>query len=122
MTVPSIFLVDDDPAVRKAVRRLLLSLRHPVHQFSSAEEFLERLDANARGCLVLDVRLPGMSGLQLQETLRERKSPLVILFITAHDDADSRDMALRRGAVDYLRKPFARDELLARVRTALGRD
>ena len=116
-----IFVVDDDASVRKAVRRLLLSLHYPVRLFASAEEFLSQTDSGARGCLVLDLRLPGMTGLQLQQRLCDEDWKLPVVFITAHDDEESRDLALRRGAVAYLRKPFERDRLLGGVRDALGR-
>jgi len=114
-----IFVVDDDTSVRTAVRRLLSSLRYPVRLFGSAEEFLAQTDSGACGCLILDVRLPGMTGLQLQQRLCEADWKLPIVFITAHDDDESRDLALRRGAVAYLRKPFNRDGLLGGVRRAL---
>ena len=121
MTSQVIFVVDDDTSVRTAVRRLLMSMRYPVRLFASAEEFLSQIDSGARGCLVLDVRLPGMNGLQLQQRLCEQDWKLPVVFITAHDDDDSRDLALRRGAVAYLRKPFDRDGLLGGVRRALDR-
>jgi len=122
MTSRVIFVVDDDASVRTAVRRLLLSLRYPVRLFGSAEEFLSNTDSEARGCLILDLRLPGMNGLELQQQLCDRGWKLPVLFITAHDDEASRDLALRRGAVAYLRKPFDRDRLLGGVRDALGQD
>jgi FixJ family two-component response regulator len=116
-----IFVVDDDASVRTAVRRLLMSLRYPVRLFASAEEFLSQTDIAARGCLVLDVRLPGMNGLQLQQQLCDQDWKLPVIFITAHDDDESRDLAIRRGAVAYLRKPFNREGLLGGVREALTR-
>jgi two-component system, LuxR family, response regulator FixJ len=122
MTSPVIFVVDDDAFVRAAVRRLLLSIRLPVRLFASAEQFLADTDHGAPGCLILDVRLPGMDGLQLQQRLAERDWPLPVIFISAHDDdGASRDAAMRRGAVAYLRKPFDRNQLLTSVRGALGR-
>jgi FixJ family two-component response regulator len=119
MAVPVIFVVDDDASVRTAVRRLLSSLRLPVRLSASAEQFLASTDRDARGCLILDVRLPGMSGLELQQWLIERDWRLPVIFITAHDDDATRDIALRRGGVAYLRKPFDRGRLLASVRGAL---
>jgi FixJ family two-component response regulator len=119
MALPVIFVVDDDAAIRRAVRRLLLSLRLPVQMFASAEEFLANISSDARGCLVLDVRLTGMTGLQLQQRLTEASWELPIVFITAHDDSESRDAALRNGATAYLRKPFDRAQLLASVNRAL---
>ena len=119
MALPVIFVVDDDAAIRRAVRRLLLSLRLPVQMFASAEEFLANINSDARGCLVLDVRLTGMTGLQLQQRLTDAGWDLPIVFITAHDDSESRDAALRRGATAYLRKPFDREQLLSSVHRAL---
>jgi FixJ family two-component response regulator len=119
MEGPSLFVVDDDAAVRKALRRVLLALNRPVRLFASAEAFLEQVGGDARGCLILDVRLPGITGLQLQEHLAGSGSKLRILFITAHDDPDAREHALRRGAIAYLRKPFDRTKLIEGVRAAL---
>jgi len=120
MALPVIFVVDDDAAIRRAVRRLLLSLRLPVQMFASAEEFLANITSDARGCMVLDVRLPGMTGLQLQQRLSEGEWQLPIIFITAHDDGgESRDAAMRKGATAYLRKPFDRAQLLSSVNRAL---
>jgi FixJ family two-component response regulator len=119
MASPIVFVVDDDVSIRTAVRRLLLPLRHPVRLFSSAEQFLSRTEPGARGCLILDMRLPGITGLQLQQHLAEQDWKLPIIFITAHDDAATRDAALRRGAVDYLPKPFSCEHLLATVRSAM---
>ena len=116
-----IYVVDDDAAVRTAVRRLLMTLKRPVRLFGSAEDFLEQADGSALGCLILDVRLPGMTGLQLQEALVEWKWTLPVIFITAHDDPDARELALRRGAVAYIRKPFDRTELLEGLSRALDR-
>ena len=121
MTSHVIFVVDDDASVRTAVRRLLLSLRLPVQLFASAEQFLSSTERGARGCLILDVRLPGMDGLQLQQHLAEQEWALPIIFITAHEEDELCDAAVRRGAVTYLRKPFDRERLLASVHDALGR-
>jgi len=119
MALPVIFVVDDDASIRRAVRRLLLSLQLPVQMFGSAEEFLANVNSDARGCVVLDVRLPGMSGLQLQQRLCDEEWQLPVIFITAHDDGDSRDVALRKGATAYLRKPFDRAQLLSSIHRAL---
>ena len=120
MALPVVFVVDDDVSIRTAVRRLLLSLRHPVRLFASAEQFLSHTEPGAPGCLVLDMRLPGITGLELQRRLAEQKWDLPVIFITAHDDAETREAALRCGAIDYLPKPFECDRLLAGVRRALG--
>ena len=119
MASPIVFVVDDDVSIRTAVRRLLLPLRHPVRLFSSAEQFLSRTEPDERGCLILDMRLPGITGLQLQQHLADGGWKLPIIFITAHDDAETRAAALRCGAIDYLPKPFSCERLLATVRGAL---
>jgi FixJ family two-component response regulator len=115
-----VYVVDDDFSVRTALRRLLLSLGHPVRLFASAEQFLASTDSGARGCLILDLMLPGMSGLELQAQLADDGWKLPVIFITAHDDAASRDAALCANAVAYLSKPFGRDEVLSHVRHAMG--
>jgi two-component system, LuxR family, response regulator FixJ len=119
-----IFVVDDDPSVRVALRRLLLSLRLPTRLFGSAEEFLAQTQSAETGCILLDVALPGMDGLQLQDQLARDGRNLPVIFITAleDDDGQTRDAAMRNGAVDFLRKPFERERLLRSVRTALGQD
>lgn len=122
MALPVIFVIDDDPSVRVAVRRLLLSLSHPVQLFGSAEEFLAQADASACGCVILDVSLPGMNGLQLQQRLSDDAWNLPVIFITAlDDDEETRRTALHRGAVAYLQKPFQRERLLQSVHDALQR-
>jgi FixJ family two-component response regulator len=126
---PVIFVVDDDASVRSAVRRLLLSLHLPVRLFASAEQFLSDTERTVggeggvrglRGCLILDLKLPGMSGLQLQEQLVQEEWKLPIVFISAHDDEESRDAALRMGAISYLRKPFDRQQFLESVNKAVA--
>jgi FixJ family two-component response regulator len=117
---PVIFVVDDDASVRTAVRRLLLSLHLPIRLFGSAEQFLSETERGARGCLVVDLKLPGMSGLQLQEELLSMQWKLPVIFITAHDDDESKDAALQMGAISYLRKPFDRQQFLDSVLAAVG--
>jgi FixJ family two-component response regulator len=121
MDAPVIFVVDDDASVRRAVRRLVLPLRHPVRLFASAEHFLAHADRDARGCLILDMKLPGISGLQLQQRLSAEGWQLPVVFITAHGNAESRDAALRAGAIDYLAKPFSCERLLQAVAEGLAR-
>ena len=118
---PVIFVVDDDESVRTAVRRLLLALHLPIRLFGSAEQFLSEIERGARGCLVLDLKLPGMSGLQLQQELVSAQWKLPVVFITAHEDEDSRKTALGMGAINYLRKPFDRRQFLESVNTAVAR-
>ncbi|HZN67751.1 MAG TPA: response regulator [Tepidisphaeraceae bacterium] len=116
---PVIFVIDDDASVRRAIRRLVSSLQHTVRLFASAEQFLAHADNGTPGCLILDMRLPGISGLQLQKQLADQKWNLPVIFITAHEDPRSRDAALRAGAMDYLAKPFECEKLLQSVRSAL---
>jgi FixJ family two-component response regulator len=113
-TRPLVFIVDDDESVRRALRRLFKSVGLPVETFASAAEFLDCGHAEEGGCLVLDVRMPGVSGLELQSRLKAAASTLPIVFITAHDDPAAREQALNDGAVAFLQKPFE-DEALVEV-------
>jgi FixJ family two-component response regulator len=117
---PLISVVDDDEAVRESVRGLLRSVRFGVEVFASAEDFLRSLRAAETHCLILDVRMPGMSGLELQDRLAASHPEIPIIFITSHGDEELRSRALRGGAVDYLLKPFSEEALLNAVQTALG--
>src|SRR5215213_3101783 len=101
MDAPVIFVVDDDASVRTAVRRLLISVHLPVRMFGSAEQFLAQTDISARGCLILDLRLPGMTGLQLQNQMFAEKWKLPVIIVTAHDDDEAKDSALRMGAIAF---------------------
>jgi FixJ family two-component response regulator len=119
MASPVIYLIDNDAAVRAAVQRLLSPLRRPVRAFASAEHFLREVNRGAEGCLILDVSLSGMTGLQLQERLNESEWKLPVIFTTGQEDEQWRDLALRKGAVAYLRKPFDGEMLLSAVRNAI---
>jgi len=116
----TVFVVDDDEAVRDSLALLLRSVELAVATFSSANEFLDSYDPAAPGCLILDVRLPGMSGLELQQRLADDGADLPIVFITGHGDVPMAVRAMRRGAVDFLQKPFSDQELLDRVQQALA--
>lgn len=118
---PTIFVVDDDEAMRHSLAFLLKSLGHPVETFASAEDFLAAWRKDQPGCLVLDVRMPGMSGLQLQQALNERGSTLSIVFISGHGDIPMVVRAMRAGAIDFLEKPFNDQVLLDHVGEALAR-
>ena len=120
MEPPVIFVVDDDASVRDAIRRLLLSLDISIRSFASAEEFLDDTAPGTRGCLILDMRLPGMSGTQLQRHLCKHDWKMPIVFVTAHDDNKAKEAALRLGALSYLQKPFDRKEFLASVHAAIA--
>ena len=117
---PLISVVDDDDSVRESLRGLLRSVRFGVEVFASAEEFLSADRAHQTDCLILDVRMPGMGGLELQRRLAASHPEVPVIFITAHGDEELRSRALRSGAVDYLLKPFSEESLLQAVQTALS--
>ena len=119
---PTIFIVDDDPAVRDAISLLLKTDGLAVASFASAAAFLESAVIQQPGCLVLDVRMPGMSGLDLQKQLQARGCRLPILFMTGHGDVPMAIRAMKAGAFDFIEKPFQGETLLKRVREALAVD
>jgi FixJ family two-component response regulator len=120
---PIVHVVDDDDAVRTAVVRLLQAAGYEARGYGSAGEFLlGRSDRNAAGCVVLDVRMPGPSGLDLQEALGRLEVPLPIVFITGHGDIPMSVRAMKAGAIDFLTKPVSREALLGAVQTAIARD
>ena len=111
----TVYVVDDDEAVRDSLQWLLEGKDYRVRCFDSAEAFLSRLDAREVACLIADIRMGGMTGLELQDRLIERKSPLPIVFITGHGDVPMAVDAMKKGAVDFIQKPFKEDELLGLV-------
>ncbi len=115
----TVFIVDDDPAVRDSLRWLIESLQHPVETFESAQTFLDAYTGDRPGCLVLDVRLPGMSGLQLQKKLQDDGVDLPVIIITGHGDVPMAVRALQTGAVHFLEKPFRDQEILDCVQETL---
>ena len=119
---PTIFVVDDDSAVRDALKLLLRSVGQSVETFGSGQEFLEAYSEDRPGCLVLDIRMPGMSGLELQQKLNERHSILPIIFITGHGDVPMAVEAMQAGAVDFIQKPFRDQDLIDRINQALEKD
>jgi FixJ family two-component response regulator len=121
MTAERVYLVDDEPAVRKALGRLLRSAGIEVATFGSAEEFLGALEEEAAGCALLDVAMPGLDGLALQETLARRGIDLPVLFLTGHGDIPMSVRAMKAGASDFLTKPVDGKALVAAVRRALER-
>jgi FixJ family two-component response regulator len=112
-------IVDDDESVRNAVQGLLKASGFLARGFASAEEFLKSGQQHKAGCLIADIRMPGMSGLELQARLNAERCRTPIIFITAHGDAKMRMQALRAGAVEFLAKPFDDEALLDSVRAAL---
>jgi len=119
----TIFVVDDDPSVRKGLRRLLKSAGYGVETFVSAEDFLD-LDksGNSPACLILDLKMPGMNGLDLQEELIAQNRIIPIIFVTGHGDIPSSVKAIKKGAVDFLSKPFDDEKLFDAVEEALIKD
>lgn len=115
----TVFVVDDDDAMRHSLAFLLESLGHPVKGFASGEDFLAAWQPDQPGCLVLDVRMPGMSGLELQRELNERGNTLSIVFISGHGDIPMVVRAMRAGAIDFLEKPFNDQVLLDHVTEGL---
>jgi FixJ family two-component response regulator len=118
---PLVFVVDDDESVRHAMRRLMKSVGFRVKTFASAEEYLESGRQEAPTCLVLDVRMPGKSGLELQEELAASGSSLPIIFITAYDNGEVQSRAMKANAVAFLRKPFEDQALLDAIQKAFNR-
>jgi len=112
-------VVEDDESYRAAVQRLLKSAGLPVRSFASAEDFLKAGQQQETGCLIADIQMPGMSGLDLQAKLNAEHCPIPIIFITAHGDEEMRLQAMRAGAVKFLAKPFDGAILLDSVRVAL---
>ena len=112
-------IVDDDDSMRSALQGLLKAVGLPAKAFGSAEEFLNSGQQHQAGCLIADIRMPGMSGLELQAKLNAERCKIPIIFITAHGDAKMRMQALRAGAVEFLAKPFDDEALLESVRGAL---
>ncbi len=119
---PTVYVIDDDASVRRALTLLLSSLDIAVQGFESAEEFLEAYTAGDPGCLVLDVRMPRMSGLELQRELTARAMEIPIVFITGHGDVPMSVRAMKYGAVDFLLKPFNDQQLLDAIHEALAAD
>jgi len=120
-TAATVFVVDDEDTVRKALARLIRSAGMKARTFPTAEAFLAENHAVSASCLVLDIRLPGLNGLQLQEALNRKGYPIAIIFITGHGDVPTSVRAMKAGAVDFLQKPFAGHELLDAIRRAVNR-
>jgi RNA polymerase sigma factor (sigma-70 family) len=119
---PVVYVVDDDDSLRKAVTRLLHASGYEVRAYASAGDFVLTDRHNRRGCVLLDVRMPGPSGLDLQEALAKDDEPLPVIFLTAYGDAPTIVRAMKSGADDFLTKPIKREPLLNAVRAALARD
>ena len=122
MNEPTVFIVDDDQAVARSLRWLIESVRLRVENFGSAQAFIDGYDATRPGSLVLDVRMPGMSGLELQERLAAQRIHIPIIFITGHGDVQMAVRAVQAGAFDFVEKPFNDQDLLDRIQRAITRD
>lgn len=119
---PIIYVVDDDVSVRDAVSNLLESAGHHAEVFGSTEEFMYSIRPEVPSCLVLDVKLPGVSGLDFQNQLEKSGIPIPIIFITAHGDIPMTRRAMKAGAIEFLTKPFQKEELLTAIHQALEHD
>jgi two-component system, LuxR family, response regulator FixJ len=119
---PTVFIVDDDEAVRSSLRLLIKSVGLIPSALASAREFLEKYDPAQPGCLVLDVRMPDMSGLELQEQLNRQGAVIPVIFITGHGDVPMAVEAMQAGAFDFLQKPFRDQDLIDRIQRALEKD
>ena len=119
---PCVHIVDDDEAVRNSLRFLMRSVGLHGQAFDSAVNFLKTYDPRQPGCLLLDVRMPGMSGLDLQQELNRRGATIPVIFITGHGDVSMAVAAMQCGAFDFLQKPFRDQDLLDRVQRAMARD
>ena len=118
----TVFVVDDDAAVRDSLSLLIRSMSLDVETFDSAQAFLDNCDPTRPGCVVLDIRMPGMSGLELQEELRRHEVVLPIIFITGHGDVGMAVRAMKSGAIDFIEKPFNDQQLLDRINQAIEID
>ena len=121
-TLPTVFIVDDEPAVPKSLSRLMRSARLAASTFSSPQEFLDRHDPQVPGCLILDMAMPGLDGLQLQQALIAKGSEIPIIFLTGRGDIPMSVRAMKRGAVDFLTKPVDDEDLLEAIRDAIEKD
>ncbi|MEM7280978.1 MAG: response regulator transcription factor [Pseudomonadota bacterium] len=119
---PTIYIVDDDDHVRESLSLLLKTEGFNTQDFETCDAFLENLDLDQHGCLLLDVRMPGIGGLELQDLMNERQIKLPIIFMTGHGNIPTSVRALKSGAVDFLEKPFDKEVLLQRIEEALGLD
>jgi len=119
---PTIFILDDDPSFLRSAFRLLRAAGYPVQAFESGQEFLKQLVPEMSGCVVTDLEMPGLNGLELQEALKKSVNPLPVIFLSAQGDIPKTVHAMRSGAEDFLTKMGPKEELLAAIKRALARD
>lgn len=120
--VPSVFIVEDDDAVRDSLQLMLESVGRSVQAFANADDFLMAYHPDLAGCIVLDIRMPGMNGMELQRKLNELNSILPIIFVTGHGDVPMAVEAMQQGAVDFVQKPYREQELLDKISQAMEMD
>lgn len=118
----TVYLVEDDDAVRDSLQMVLESVGYHVAAYPRADSFLEAFSTDMAGCLVLDIRMPGMNGMELQRQLNMRNSILPIIFVTGHGDVPMAVEAMQRGAVDFVQKPYREEELLGKIQQAIAAD
>jgi len=118
----TVFVVDDDPSVLKALGRLVRSAGLEVELFASPEDFLNRYDQNVPGCLILDVAMPNITGLEMHQTLIEKGSELPVIFLTGHGDIPMSVRAIKQGAIDFFTKPLNDNELISAIQNAQKKD
>lgn len=119
---PTVFIIDDDPSVRRGLSRLIGATGTNVKAYESGRDFLNQAHYDRHGCIVLDVKMPGLSGLDLQAELMKTNSALPIIFVSAHSEIPDAALAMKRGAVDFLTKPVDRDLLLKAITNSLEKD
>jgi FixJ family two-component response regulator len=119
---PTVYVVDDDEGMRRALSLLLNTVGYRTAAFATPKEFLQKFSADTAGCLVLDIRMPGMSGLELQQHLNRMGSMLPVIFITGHGDVPMAVQAMKEGAFEFVQKPFREQDLLDRINHALEQD
>jgi len=122
MSEPTVFIIDDDPSARKGITRLVRAAGMNAESFASAEDFLTSGRSDGPGCIVLDVRMPEMTGPELQKELDRKEYCMPIIFLSAHGDVPTTARAMKKGAVDFLTKPVDKDDLLEAIRLSLSRD
>ena len=118
---PVVFILDDDESVCRALVRLMKSVGYDVQAYSSPEDFLDQVSQNICDCLILDVRMPRVDGLEVQDRLRASGAQIPVVFITAHEDAAAREQAMKAGAVAFIQKPFEDEVLLDAVHSGIER-
>ena len=121
MEQPIVFVIDDDESICRSLRRLLQSVGFHVRTFISGNDFLNQGCQNMSGCIILDVRMPEIGGLELQQRLNDTGSKMPIIFMSAHQDSETREKALKAGAMAFLQKPFEDQLLIETIHSALDR-